>query len=108
MNNDNNAFSHKLMITWCIGLLWNHPHCELNSSSAAQDVVKIAERIEQALKRGKIEGSAKDSRTIMKDESTDDSDGEKPWLYGLVKSRSSINCSNVFAKMYISLSLKFA
>jgi hypothetical protein len=67
--------------------------------------VKIAERIEQALKRGKIEGPAKDSRTIMKDESGDDSDGGKPWLYGLVKSRSSINCSNVFAKMHISCHL---
>jgi hypothetical protein len=33
---------------------------------------------------GKIEGSAKDSRTMMRDESVDDSEGRKPWLCGLV------------------------
>ena len=33
------------------------------------EVVRIAERIEQAMKRGKIEGSAMDSRTIMRDDS---------------------------------------
>jgi hypothetical protein len=31
--------------------------------------VRIAERIEQAMKRGKIEGSAMDSRTMMRDDS---------------------------------------
>jgi phage head maturation protease len=31
--------------------------------------VRIAERIEQAMKRGKIEGSAIDFRTIMRDDS---------------------------------------
>ena len=34
--------------------------------------------IEQVMKRGKIEGSAKDSRTMMRDESKEDSDGGKP------------------------------
>jgi hypothetical protein len=47
---------------------------------------------------GKIEGSAQDSRIMMRDELGDDSEGEKPWLYGLVKSHSRINYSNVFAK----------
>jgi hypothetical protein len=40
--------------------------------------VRIVERIEQAIKRGRIEDSAMDSRTIMKDESKDDSDDRKP------------------------------
>jgi len=40
--------------------------------------VKIVERIKQATKRGKIEDSTKNSRTIMRDESKDDSDDEKP------------------------------
>jgi hypothetical protein len=40
--------------------------------------VRIVERIEQATKRGNIEVSAMDSRTIMKDESKDDSDDGKP------------------------------
>jgi len=40
--------------------------------------VRIVERIKQAMKRGKIEDSAKDSRTIMRDESKDDSDDGKP------------------------------
>ena len=58
---------------------------------------------------GKIEGSAKDSRIVMRDESGDDSEGGKPWLCGLVKSHSSINYSNVFAKdWHIPLPLKFA
>jgi hypothetical protein len=35
-------------------------------------------KIEQAIKMGKIEGSAKDSRTMMKDESTKDFDSGKP------------------------------
>jgi hypothetical protein len=33
------------------------------------EVVRIAERIEQAIKRGKIEGSVMDSRTMMRDDS---------------------------------------
>ena len=40
--------------------------------------MRIAEGIEQVLKRGKIEGSAKDSRTMMRDESKEDSNGGKP------------------------------
>jgi hypothetical protein len=31
--------------------------------------VRIAERMEQAMKRGKIEGSAMDSRRILRDDS---------------------------------------
>jgi len=42
------------------------------------EVVWIAKKIEQAIKMGKIEGSAKDSRTIMRDKSKEDSDGRKP------------------------------
>jgi hypothetical protein len=40
--------------------------------------VRISKRIEQAMKRGKIEGSAMDSRTMMRGESGDDSKGGKP------------------------------
>jgi hypothetical protein len=40
--------------------------------------VWIAKKIEQPIKMGKIEGSAKDSRTMMRDESKEDSDGVKP------------------------------
>jgi hypothetical protein len=40
--------------------------------------VRIVERIKKATKRGKIEDSAKDYRTIMRDESNDDSDDGKP------------------------------
>jgi hypothetical protein len=35
------------------------------------------QKIEQAIKMVKIEGSAKDSRTMMRDESKEDSDGGK-------------------------------
>ena len=35
-------------------------------------------KIKQAIKMGKIEGSAKDSRETMRDESKEDSDGGKP------------------------------
>jgi hypothetical protein len=56
--------------------------------------MRIAKRIEQAMKTGKIEGSVMDSRTMMRD----DSKGGKPYLYGLVRSCCSINCSNVFVK----------
>jgi hypothetical protein len=40
--------------------------------------VRIVKKIEQATKRGKIEDSAKDSRTIMRDETKDDSNDGKP------------------------------
>jgi hypothetical protein len=40
--------------------------------------VRIAERIEKAMKMGKIEGSIMDARTMMRDESGDDSEGGKP------------------------------
>ena len=39
---------------------------------------RIVERIEQALEKGKIEGSTMDSRTKKRDESEDDPEGEKP------------------------------
>ena len=35
-------------------------------------------KIEQAIKMGKIEGSAKDSREMMRDESKEESDDGKP------------------------------
>ena len=35
-------------------------------------------KIEQAIKMGKIEGSAKDSRETMRDESKEESDDGKP------------------------------
>jgi len=78
MNNSSNAFSHQLITTWCIGLLRNHPHCELNSSSAVHDVVKIAESIEQVMDMGKIEGSTMNSITMIRNESGDDSEDGKP------------------------------
>jgi len=42
------------------------------------DVVRIAERIEQAIKMGKVEGSAMDSRMMMSDELEDEPEGGKP------------------------------
>jgi hypothetical protein len=69
--------------------------------------VKIVERIEQAMKRGKIEGSTVDSRIAKRGESGDDSEGGKPYSCGLARSYCSINCSNVFAKIDIPLPLKF-
>jgi len=57
---------------------------------------------------GKIEGSAQDSRIMMRDELGDDSEGGKPWLYGLVKSHSSINYSMSLLKINLPLPLKFA
>ena len=71
------------------------------------DVVRIVERIEQATKRGMIEDSATDPRTIMRDESKDDSDDGKPSLCGPIRSHCSINCSNVFAKIDIPRPLEF-
>jgi hypothetical protein len=59
------------------------------------------------MKRGRIEDSATDSRTIMKDESKDDSNDGKPQLCGLTRSHCSINCSNVFAKIDIPRPLEF-
>jgi len=41
-------------------------------------VVRIVERFEQAMKRGMIEDSTKNSRTIMRDESKDASNDGKP------------------------------
>ena len=38
----------------------------------------IAKKIEEAIKMRKIEGSAKDSKTMMRDESKEDSNGGKP------------------------------
>ena len=48
------------------------PHYEHLIGSSAQhfhEVVRIVKRIEQAMKRGKIEGSAMNSRTMMRDDS---------------------------------------
>jgi hypothetical protein len=47
------------------------PYYKYLIGSSAQhfhEVVRIAERIEQAMKRGKIEGSAIDSRIMMRDD----------------------------------------
>jgi hypothetical protein len=75
----------------------------------------LQQKIEQAMKMGKIEGSAKDSGTMMRYESKEDSDIGKPLLYGLAKSRCIIDHSNVFAKdrhsfamgVYLSASARF-
>ena len=40
--------------------------------------MRIAERIEQAMKMRKIEGPVKDSRKMMRDELGDDSEDGKP------------------------------
>jgi len=40
--------------------------------------VRIAKRVEQAITMGKIEGSINDSRTMMRDELKDNSEGGKP------------------------------
>ena len=44
-----------------------------SSAKYFHEVVRIAERIEQAIKMGKIGGLVMDSRTMMKDESEDGS-----------------------------------
>jgi hypothetical protein len=67
----------------------------------------IAIRVVQAIMMGKIKGSAMDSRTMMRDESEDNSEVGKPYLCGLAMSQCSINCSNVFAKIDIPLPLNF-
>jgi len=69
--------------------------------------VRIAKRVEQAIMMGKIEGSAIDSKTMMIDESEDNSEGGKCYLYDLAMSHCSINCSNVFSKIDISPPLDF-
>jgi len=46
-----------------------YEHLIGSSTQHFYEVVRIAERIEQAMKRGKIEGSAMDSRTMMRDDS---------------------------------------
>jgi hypothetical protein len=108
MNNSSNAFSHQLMTTWCIGLLWNHPHYELNSSSAAQDVVRICRKNWASYEDGKdwrfYHGcQTKEERWMRR------------WLWrwetlvmGPVRSRCSINCASVFAKIDILLPPKLA
>jgi hypothetical protein len=67
----------------------------------------MAIRVEQAIMMGKIEGSAMDSKTMMRDKSEDNSEGGKCYLYGLAMSHCSINCSNVFAKIDMPQPLKF-
>jgi len=71
------------------------------------EIVRIAKRVEQAIMMGKIEGSIMDSRTMIRDESEDNSEGGKLYLCGLATSHCSINCSNVFAKIDIPPPLKF-
>jgi hypothetical protein len=46
-----------------------YTHLIGSSAQHFHEVVRIAERIEQAIKRGKIEGSIMDSRTMMRDDS---------------------------------------
>jgi len=71
------------------------------------EIVRIAKRVEQAIMMGKIEGSVMDSRTMIRDESKDNSEGGKLYLYGLATPHCSINYSNVFAKIDIPPPLKF-
>jgi len=71
-----------------------YEHLIESSTQYFYEVMRIAERIEEAMKRGKIKGYVMDSRTMMRN----DSEGGKPYLCGLVRSRCSINCSNVFVK----------
>jgi hypothetical protein len=46
-----------------------YEHLIGSSTQHFHEVVRIAERIEQVMKRGKIEGSVMDSRTMMRDDS---------------------------------------
>jgi hypothetical protein len=46
-----------------------YAHLIGSSAQHFHEVVRIVERIEQAIKRGKIEGSVMDSRTMMRDDS---------------------------------------
>jgi hypothetical protein len=54
------------------------------------EIMRIVIRVEQAIIMGKIEGSAMDSRTMMRDESEDNSEVGKPYLCGLAISHYSI------------------
>ena len=56
--------------------VFTNPQITTTTWEDSHDVGRIVERIEQATKRRMIEDSAKDSRTIMRDESKDDSDGK--------------------------------
>jgi hypothetical protein len=58
--------------------VFTNPQITTTTWEDSHDVGRIVERIEQATKRRMIEDSAKDSRTIMRDESKDDSDDGKP------------------------------
>lgn len=69
--------------------------------------MRIVKRNEQVMKRRKIEGSIMDSKTIMRNESEDNSKGGKPYLCGLAMSHYNINCSNVFAKIDIPQPLEY-
>ena len=64
-------------ITWLLESLYQSTNNHNNIGKIDIDVVRIFERIEQATKRGNIEVSAKDCRTIMRDESKDDSNDGK-------------------------------
>jgi len=59
------------------------------------------------MKRGKIEGSGTDSRTMMRDESEDDFEGGKPYLWGPVRSRCSINYSSTFVRIDFPMLFEF-
>jgi len=56
----------------------NNPQMTTTTLEEWHDVVKIIERIKLAMKMRRIEGSVKNSRTMMRDESGDDSKDEKP------------------------------
>ena len=56
----------------------NNPKTTTTQLEDWHDVIRITERIEQAIKMGKIEGSTKDSKIIMIDELGYDSKGGKP------------------------------
>jgi len=51
----------------------NNPQTTITTLENWHDVVRIVERGEQAIMMEKIKGSVKDSRTMMRDESGDDS-----------------------------------
>ena len=61
-----------------VGKFSNNPQPTTTTLEDGNDVVRICRRIEQAMKRGKIEGSTMDSRTVMRGESGDDFDSVKP------------------------------
>ena len=52
----------------------NNPQTTIITLEDWHDVVRIVEKGEQAIMMRKIEGSAKDSRTMMRAESGDDSE----------------------------------